>query len=281
MENDTTLAKPPGLVVGMTDEQLRYLLTNTTGTGLGAARDPSLPFFKHHPREFGLGKDRLAEVGDKAAPRTLGAPYECQVDPSIAADVYMFLRMGSPRLGLARAWGVPLAPYCVNVRGTFATTGMTYIPNLSNDSKIVQDTYVDCLTARIANLSSTANQSTFQTLSDFFYNFQNGIDATLDIQGAPRYSIAYRATPISNLADMVNGGSRWGNGWVLTYQQQIAMTYAANVALPTAPLDLTFTFRSWVPTNDMFMQMTSREAVQRLRDDGFWVPDWYLQNVCR
>ena len=273
----------PRTLVAMSDEQLRHLILgrDTGPSGLGAPRES--PFLlRPNFREIGFGKGPRAQGSEaREEVKTLGAPYECQVDPTIAADVYMFLRLGSPRLALARAWGVPMAPYLVNCRGTFPSVSTSVLTNVDSQQKIVQDTYVDCVVGRITNLSTTANQTTLQTLSDFFYNFQNGIDVTCQVVGAPRFSIAEFPTPASTFADMFNGGSRWGNGWTLMYQQQLSMQYTPNITLPTAPLDLTFSYRSWVPTNDMFIDMTSSQAIQKLRDDGFWIPDWYANRVCR
>lgn len=264
MDNNPT-APPSGLVV-MTEDQLSRLL-KTTGAQPGVK-----------PREVGFGATPTPAQHKLAG---LGAPYDCQVDPSVASDVYMFLRIGSPRLALARAWGVPMAPYLINCRGTFPTTDTQTIIKVSNDQKIVQDTYVDCVTARVTNLSDTANQNQLQTLSDYFFNFQNGLNATLSVEGAPRFSIAPDFTPISLLSDVINGSSRWGNGWVLTYQQELSMQFQASIELPTAPIELCFTFRSWIPTNDMFVDMRNRDAIAQLRAEGFWIPDAYTDRVCR
>lgn len=274
-EQQPNAAHPAGLVA-MSDAQLERLLkASTLGDSFGGHR-------KMKPREVGFGAAPETHIrGEAVKLGGLGAPYDCQVDPSVASDVYMFLRLGSPRLALARAWGVPMAPYAINCRATFPTVDTSELIQVSNDQKIVQDTYVDCVVARVTNLSSTANQNQLQTLSDFFYNFQNGLTSDLTVVGAPRFSIAPSQTPISTLADVINGSSRWGNGWVLTYQQQIVMQFQAAIALPTAPIELCFTYRTWIPTNDMFVDMRNRDAVAQLRAEGFWIPDTYLDRVLR
>jgi hypothetical protein len=179
------------------------------------------------------------------------------------------LAAGSPRLALAKAWGIPLAPYLINVRAPFANTDTTDIPDVGSDVKIVQDTLIDAMVVRIQNEGSTANQNQFQTLSDFFYNFQSGIEAKLDVMGAPRYSVAPKFTPLSTLADVVCGGSHWPGGWILTYQQQFFMSFHVDVTLPVAPMEVICTFRGWVPTNDMFVDMKNRDAISELVSLGY------------
>jgi hypothetical protein len=234
----------------------------------------------------GRGPLRAAGVGQgpldpSRVAKGLGAPYDCIPDSMLVADVYQMLRLGSPRLALAKAWGVPFAPYYINNRATFPTVDTSFIPNVANDQKIVQDTFVNGITGIVTNLSETANQSTFQTLSDYYFNQQNGLNATLDVQGAPRFSLAPQFTPIATLASMLGYTSGPGRGWILTYQQQLVMAFQANVALPTAPVELCFTFQSEIPTNDMFVDMRNRDAVYQLRAEGYIIPDNYLDRVSR
>jgi hypothetical protein len=270
MTQPATNPQPPQIPsqIGMfTEEQMHRLIEAVQNSNGG--RGPR--------RVAGLGAAPL----DLQKSKGLGAPYDCQSDAFITMDVYQMLRLGSPRLALAKAWGVPFAPYYVNCRATFPTVATTYIPAVSNDQKIVQDTYVNAITGVLTNLSSTANQSSLQTLTDYFYNQQNGMNVTLDVQGAPRYSIAPSPTPVGTLADMLGSGSQPGNGWILTYQQQLVMNFQANIPLPTAPYELCMTFQGWVPRNDMFIDMRNRDAVAQLRAEGYFVPDSYLDNVVR
>lgn len=241
-------------IVGFTPEQFQELITSV----------------KHVPKpKLGLGMG--IGVGDGG------------MGP-LAAGVYAMLQAGSPRLALAKAMGVPLAPYIINVRAIFPDTDTTVVPDVGADVKIVQDTLVDALVVRIINESNTANQNQFQTLSDYFYNFQSGIEATLDVVGAPRYSVAEKFTPLGNLCDAVNGDSHWPGGWILTYQQQLMMSFRTTVNIPAAPVEVICTFRTWTPTNDMFVAMSNREAMDRLGEIGFHCDDNYKQrmlSICR
>jgi hypothetical protein len=198
----------------------------------------------------------------------------------LASGVWAMLAAGSPRLALAKALGVPLAPYFINVRATFENTDVTDVPSEGADVKVVQDTLVDAMVFRIVNQSQTANLNQFQAQSDYYYNFQSGLDVTLDVQGAPRYSVAPKFTPLSTVADMINGNSHWPGGWILTYQEQIFMAFHATVTLPFAPIEVIVTFRGWVPTSEAFVSMRNRDAIDQLSTDcGIQVTDAYRQRA--
>lgn len=204
----------------------------------------------------------------------------------LASGVWAMIAGGSPRLALAKALGVPIAPYLINVRGSFPDTNTPEIPIEGADVPIVpQDCLVDSLIVRLTNQGATANQNQFQSQSDFYFNFQSGIEATLSVEGAPRYEVAPKFVPLSTLADMVNGNSHWPGGWILTRQQQLAMSFRTTVTLPDAPYDVCCTFRTWCPTGDAFVEMSNREAMDRLEKEcGFVIDQSYKQrilSVCR
>jgi hypothetical protein len=200
----------------------------------------------------------------------------------LAAGVYSMLAAGSPRLALAKAMGIPLAPYMLNCRALFPDTSTPLVPDVGSDAKITQDTLIDSMLFRISNQSTTANQNQFQVQSDWYFNFQSGIEATLDVQGAPRYTITPKFMPLVNLADAFNGSSRPGGGWILTYQNQLKMSFQAKVTLPYAPMEVVVTFRAWIPVWDELVQMTNREAIYRLRNDcGIVLEDAYANRCCR
>jgi hypothetical protein len=198
----------------------------------------------------------------------------------LSAGVYAMLAAGSPRLALAKARGVPLAPYLINVRAVFPNTDTVVVPDVGSDVKIVQDTLIDSLVIRVQNESTTANQNTFQAQSDYYYSFQSGLEATLDVQGAPRYSVAPKFTPLSTMGDLINGNSHWPGGWVLTYQQQLWMSFRATIALPVAPLEVICTFRSWTPVTAEFTNMGNDQAIAYLQSEfGITLDDAYIRRV--
>jgi hypothetical protein len=235
---------------------------------------------------IGLTPEQLKELVSeirKPAPG-VGAPPEYRtgfawgpgLEGPIGLGVQKMLEAGSPRLALAKCLGVPLAPYIINVRATFPTTDTPSVPNVGSDVKIVQDTLVDAMVVRITN-DSGGQSNIFQPQSDYFFNFQSGIEATLDVKGAPRYAVADNFTPLSTLADVVNGNAKYPAGWILTYQQQLFMSFNARIApLAFAPLTVVCTFRTWTPVGEMFVQMTNREAFQRLSENGVNCSQQYM-----
>jgi len=203
---------------------------------------------------------------------------------SLACGVYEMLALGSPRLALAKALGVRLMPYYFSIRATFDDIGVSDIPNVGADVKIVQDTLVKSLVVRIFNKSTTANQNIFQPQSDYYYNFQSGIEATLDVVGAPRPSLAPQFTPLASLADAFNGDAQWPGAMILTYQQQMQAAFHASITLPFAPIEVVLTFRSFTPDNDMFVDMTNKEAFAGLATCGFVIDETYcnrVTSICR
>jgi hypothetical protein len=214
---------------------------------------------------------RIAGLGDVDTSPDASAFYE---------DVYEMLVLGSPRLALCKALGIKLVPFVINVRATFTSTDTTDVPDVGSDVKIVTDTFIDEALVRITNQSNTANASVFQPQSDYFYNVQSGIEATLDVQGAPRYTIAEKFTPLATLFDTANGSGFWPDGFVLTYQQQFFMSFHASVTLPFAPLDVTVSWRAWVPQGDLTTQMSNVDAIAQLADVcGIVVTDAYRARI--
>jgi hypothetical protein len=226
-------------------------------------------------------KELKAKIGLGSCGENLPGGPGCDADTERA--VYRLLCAGSPRLALARAMCVPFQPTLYNVRATFASTSQTDIPDVGADDKFSQDTLIDTLICTVTNGSTQANSNSFQTLSDFFYNFQSGITAKLQVLGAPKYSVASRFTPLKALADLISGNSHWPYGWILGLGQQILMDFHAFVPVPYAPIEVVCTFRGWIPTTDMFNQanMSARDATALLEHYGFKVPQGYYDRACK
>lgn len=224
-------------------------------------------------REIGVG--RFSDGKRRAG---FGCPGDG--NPQLAA-VYAMLAAGSPRLALARARGVPFAPFFINIRATFPDTSVSSVPDVGSDVKISQDTLVNEMIVRVFNRSVTANQNQFQAQSDWYFNWQSGIEATMDIQGAPRPTIADTFIPLANLFDAFNGSAkRAGHGFILTYQQQFFMSFQATVTLPVAPMEVVVTFPCETPVSQAFTRMTNREAIDALRSEfAVEIADAYEQQA--
>lgn len=201
--------------------------------------------------------------------------------------VWRFLRAGSPRLALAQAKGIAIVPLIVSIRATFTSATDVDVPAVGLQGnqggtpyRIVQDALIDTMIARVVNKSATANQNVEQTLSDFFFGFQSGLEATLTVEGQPRYQVVSQFQPLSNIMDMVNGNSHWPYGWILKPTQQLLMSFHASVPLPYAPIDVVCSFRLWTTVSDGDIP-SNRQAFSELLDLGYQVPDAIVYQLGR
>jgi hypothetical protein len=192
----------------------------------------------------------------------------------VGSDPISFLHHGYPRLALVRALGVPLAPWVINIPVTFDTPDVQTLASQGTDGKITQDTFMDAVVSRVT-IDRTL-LSPFDAPSDYAFNWTSGIEATLDVHGTPRYTVTTDFTPLSTLTDVFNGNSKWPFGWTLTYQQQIKMQFRNRIQLPDFPVTVITSFRGWQPVTDLLVNMTNRQAVERLRQLGYTIPDSYL-----
>lgn len=252
-------------LVVMTNEQLGTVVAELTKS-IGLAYDSP------------EAKEQRTKIAGLGAPPYVKLGLGCSLG-SAAGDVYQMLALGSPILALAKLYGVRLAPYLINIRGTFEVGGPTDLPDLSNDStKIVQDTLIDQMVVRVQPQQPTG--AAFGNIDAFFFQYLTGIEATLDVTGAPRYAVAPDFTPISTLADLI-GGSHWPGGWVLGYQQQLKAAFNASIPLPAdlLPLEVVLTFRGWVPVGETFVSMKNEQAIDALSECGVQLCQAYKSRV--
>ena len=190
----------------------------------------------------------------------------------------------NPQVALARALRVPLVPWIANIRATFTSSAQ---PNIgpfawqvqggSNDQQrantfAILDRMVFQIDAPNANSGAG-----YKPEQDWYFGFQSGIEATLVMDGDPRYVVSPDYTPIRNLTTMVN--EAWPQGWVLTNTNAAKMQFnLSNVALiPSYPTKVTVTFRMWIPCvgtpkGQRFVMMSDSEATRQLVKLGVPVP---------
>jgi hypothetical protein len=190
----------------------------------------------------------------------------------LAASVDELVHMGYPRLALSRRRGDPWQPYIFNVRATFDTPDVNDIPDQGADSKITTDLVVDAMVVLVSNDNAPLN--VFQPQADYFTNYQSGIEATLEVMGTPRYSVAPNFTPLKTLCELINP-AMWPQGWVLTYQEQVKMDFFARVALANFPTTVVVTFRGWTPVGERYQAMPNDRAIEELRAMGVDIPEGY------
>ena len=188
----------------------------------------------------------------------------------------------SPQLALAIAQGCPFAPYLLNVRASFTDSTVTVLQpaTLENgNARIDQPSVVDALMLHV-DVPNAFPGTQFKPFTDWFFTRQSGIQATLDVTGAPRYSVAPFFTPIDTLATMITEG--WPGGWVLQHTQGISMQFSATTPLPPLPVNLTLSFRLWQPVGtEEFVDMTSMQAFQALAAMGYDVSAYMAAPVAR
>jgi hypothetical protein len=194
-----------------------------------------------------------------------------------ASDI-LSLAQFSPQLALAKAMNMPFIPYLLNIANTFADS-TTLIsnpqsfqsngpPGTNQTTRTGQPAIIDGVVLTIDQPSAFSGQ-VLKSVSDFFFRFQSGIQATMIILGAPKMAIAPFFTPISALCDELN--ESWMKGFVLQPTQTISMTFTQTIPVPTPPVTVTCTFRMWEPqdTAGTLVNLTTPEAYARLAALGY------------
>jgi hypothetical protein len=184
----------------------------------------------------------------------------------------------SPQLALAKAMRVPFSPFVLTIANTFTDT-TTLISNMQTFQSDAQSgvtdlggepTIIDGLVYEIDQPQAYAG-SVLKSVSDYFYGLNSGIQATMMVSGAPKYTVAPFFTPLKILLDSLN--EAWACGWVLGHNQSIIMQFQQTVPVVAPPTTVTVGFRMWQPidTAGIFVQMTTGEAYQRLQAMGYEV----------
>jgi hypothetical protein len=182
------------------------------------------------------------------------------------------LALVNPQIALARARGVDFAPFCPNIIATFTDSTQTLNPVSfqGGQGAISQPSVCDQITYEI-DAPNSFSGSVFKSMQDYYYQLQSGIQATLNVQGAPRYTISPNYTPIRSLLASLSEG--WPYGWFLNCNQTVTMQFQQTFGLQSTPTTITITFRLWQPvgTND-FQMMTTGQARAELAAMGIKSP---------
>ena len=219
----------------------------------------------------GLGRARES-AGSEGSPG-LGKCGSCGAWPSVpkgctpamAEAVYDMLTVGSPRLAYALACGVPLVPYDINCVALFGDVSVVLVPDVGQNVKIVQDQIVREIRFQVQNQTTPAG---FDSITNYFFEQESGIEARLKTVGAGGgYNPVPEFTPIKLIAGPLR------RGWLLTYTNGLVMDFQATVALPF-PVKVTFTFKSETVYWPRLIDMTSYEALQKLKSMGYVCDAW-------
>jgi hypothetical protein len=178
------------------------------------------------------------------------------------------LALLSPQIALCLARGDQLVPLVLSCKATFSDPNVSNIPNVAlegGSTPIVQATVIDHVDYQINQQNAFSGQ-TLKSLADFFFNLQSGISATIDIFGAPRYSVAPFYQPLRTLAAFLKRGFPYG--WFLNYSQGIKMSFNADIPLPSLPVTVAFTYCMWTPAGESYVRMEDRTALEGLAKCG-------------
>jgi len=188
----------------------------------------------------------------------------------------------NPQLAYARALRVPLVPWFPNIRGTFDGTTPTIGPfswavQGSSNDQVRLNTFgvVDRIVFQIDAPNANSGNG-FKPQFDFFYGLQSGIEATLIVDGDPKYVPSPDFTPLRSLCALLN--EAWPSGWVLTNTNVCKMQFNVPLLalLETPPVKVTVTFRMWIPNAGLakgrqFVMMTDHQAYEGLTRLGYKV----------
>lgn len=192
-----------------------------------------------------------------------------------------FIRAGSPQLALAKAKGATLTPWVMTINAVLPDAATPALAQTSAD-QIIQDTLITQMTYRLVN-GGAPNTSTLTTMSDFFFNYQSGIQVTLNVGGRPGYPISQNYVDISVLLDTLGQGRGSIDGWIMRDSQFLKMDFRPTIPLPTSnvPYNISVAFKCWTAIGDEWVHMKNREALTQLRDSfGVDCGNSYEASMC-
>ncbi len=172
----------------------------------------------------------------------------------------------SPQIALARYYNLDFAPAVQTIVATFTNTVDAIGPfalgvNNGND-RLSIITVIDQMMLQV-DAPNYNDGNAMKGLLDFFWARQTGVNATMLIDGSPRFAVATDPVPVAHLVDMFT--EMWPDGWVLNSTQIPKMSFETSFALPSVPVTFTIGFRMWQPENIQRMTgLTDAQAVRIL-----------------
>lgn len=206
-----------------------------------------------------LSEDRVE--GEEQDKRTIGLG-QCAVDNAYERGrvVFQLLEWGSPTLAYAVAKGYNLAPLKIPIQGTFPDSLTVSIDQATAKDKLVQDVIVDRISWHLDNLNTPV--SVFDAQSNTFFEKNSGIEAQFQIVGAPRYPIANRFTPVTEIAGDTPG-------WILSLTNGMTVQFHARFPLPETPMAATLTLHCRTARWEKILRMDDETAIKRLTELGY------------
>jgi hypothetical protein len=183
--------------------------------------------------------------------------------------------MWDPCIALARAMGAQFVPFMINIRSSFTDPTVNIIAQPASFEGSNERLNMVSVVDEIAYQIDTPNLNpgnALQAVNAWFYARQSGIQATLIVDGAPRYVVAPYFTPLESLMSSLAEG--WPMGWSLGYTQTMKMQFRSTTPIPALPVNITVTLRAWQPSagNTFFVGMTDPVARTLLQKLGYNCP---------
>jgi hypothetical protein len=198
------------------------------------------------------------------------------MEPSVRPTSIQDLALHDPVAALGLFLGIPVLPFSMNAVASFTSfdTGQAPIEG-DLDATIVQTTWIDNVAYSLQQPNVFAGNI---QKPDYDYKLkqQPGISVQLQIQSGPRYITSVNAVPLENLSNLF--AMRWMMGWKLYKLQSIKALFQLTQAPPSTspngpPYNVTLTFNGWQFLDHTLEERGVADAVCRLRQAGFWVPD--------
>jgi hypothetical protein len=172
------------------------------------------------------------------------------------ADLRTVALSFSPQIAMARSMGRKFAPFVQNIVAQFTNATDTIGPfslgsnvggtQNNSESRLSMISVVDQIVLHVDAPNLNLGNA-LKPFIDWFFARQTGVQATLIVDGSPRFVVSPDFTPIDTLVSMIT--EMWPCGWVLGYTQQPKMQFTTSITLPTTPVTFTITFRMWQPDN--------------------------------
>jgi hypothetical protein len=161
----------------------------------------------------------------------------------------------SPVLAYAMALQLPFVPFHINIRAKMTPDVLTTqtMSFEGSNERLNMASIIDSVKYTIDAPNSFPG-TLGHSQEAWYFAKQSGIQATMIVDGAPRYVVAPFYTPLETLLSEDLAQS-WPQGWVLEYTQSVKMQFTQTIPLPSNPVNVTVTFRLWQPGGGQALQL--------------------------
>jgi hypothetical protein len=172
--------------------------------------------------------------------------------------------------------GIPRVPFMMNAGVSFSSFTVGAKPlEAALDTTIDRRTWIDNITYSL-DLPNVFAGNILKTQFDGWLKEHPGVSVAMQVLSGPKMLFSFAPVPLENIATIVT--KRWVCGWTLYKLQTIKCEFNLTSAPPATapngpPYNVTMTFGAWQFEQYSLDEVTPREAVLRLRKDGFCIPE--------